>query len=176
MMTRNRLAVFILPIAIVACSWKKTPVPIIPETGSVALLVGEWSGDYSSAQSGRSGTITFDLASEKDTAFCDVVMIPRLQPIQVAGERSGNAVIRPQRTADPLKLRFIRLGENRVSGTLDPYLDPDCECRVTTTFIGVFTAPDTIEGTFTTRGVATDYSQSGGRWRVTRQKSPVTSP
>ena len=178
MMRFTKLAPVLLLSAVTACSWRKTPVTLIPETetGSVALLVGVWTGEYSSPQTGRSGTITFDLASEKDTAFCDVVMIPKFQPIQPVGDGTVKAIVRPQSSAEPLKVRFIKLGDRRVSGILDPYVDPECGCKVTTTFVGTITSGDTIEGTYTSIRTGLDNSGTGGRWRVTRQKPAATLP
>lgn len=171
MMRFPRFAVLLALPAVAACNWRKTPVTLIPETGSVALLVGVWSGEYSSPQTGRSGSITFDLASEKDTAFCDVVMIPKVQSMQNVSEGTDRAVVRPQPSNQPLKVRFIRLGDRRVSGILEPYFDPDCGCRVSTTFDGTVTSANTIEGTYTSRGGSIDNPQTGGRWKVTRQKT-----
>lgn len=175
-MRYTRVAALIVPVLLSACSWRRTPVPIASETGSTALLVGEWAGEYSSSQTGRSGSITFDLASEKDTAFCDVVMVPKIRSMQVVGDQSNRGIVRPQPPAEPLRIRFIRLGDNRISGTLDPYVDPDCMCRVTTTFEGRLTGPDTIGGSFSTRAAGSDYVATGGRWKVTRQKARTTSP
>lgn len=176
MMRFTKLAPVLLLVAVTACSWRKTPVTLIPETGSVALLVGVWTGEYSSLQTGRSGTITFDLASEKDTAFCDVVMTPKFQSIQTVGEGTANAIVRPQPFAAPLKIRFIKLGDRRVSGILDPYVDPECGCKVTTTFDGTVTNGDTIEGTYSSVSTGLNNAPTGGRWKVTRQKSVTTVP
>lgn len=171
MMRYAKILALAIPAVLSACSWRRTPVPIVAESGSAALLVGAWTGDYTSKQTGRSGTITFELASEKDTAFCDIVMIPKVQSIQIVGERGDRAIVRPQASAEPLKIRFIRLGEGRISGTLEPYVDPDCGCRVTTTFDGKFSGPDTIEGTFFSRAPGGESVPSGGSWKVTRQKA-----
>ena len=175
MMRATRLAALTLLLPLAGCGWRRTPVPIVSETGSVALLVGQWAGEYSSTQTGRTGSITFDLASEKDTAFCDVVMIPKPQSVQVVGDLTSGPVVRQPVLAEPLQIRFIRLGDNRISGTLEPYVDPDCGCRVTTTFSGKFNGDDTIEGTFTSRAAGPEYAQAGGRWKVTRQKTQTSA-
>jgi hypothetical protein len=158
-----------------ACAWKRTPVPVISDTGSTALLVGTWSGEYNSRETGRSGSITFDMASEKDTAYCDVVMVPKVaQTFNVAThDRAASSVVQPPSFSQPLRIRFIRLGERRVSGTLDPYTDPDCDCRVTTTFDGRITSANTIEGTYITTGAGARIS--GGTWKVNRQKATATT-
>lgn len=168
MMRATRIAALVLLTPLAACGWRRTPVPVVFESGSVALLVGEWAGEYSSTQTGRSGTITFDLASEKDTAFCDVFMIPKSGSGQTVGDFTAGPIVRHQTPTEPLKIRFIRLGDNRISGTLEPYVDPDCGCRVSTTFHGKFDGENTIEGTFESRGTRGEQLQSGGRWKVAR--------
>lgn len=158
---------FVLPVA--ACSWRRTPVPIYSETGSTALLVGAWSGEYSSSETGRRGSISFDLASETDTAFCDVTMVPFAGNAQM-GPIVQNDVPTAARTAvpQPLKIKFIRLGGNRISGILEPYNDPDCGCTVRTMFTGTVTGPNKIEGTYTTAASGL-YQPTKGRWTVERQ-------
>jgi hypothetical protein len=154
--------------ALTACAWKRTPVPVISDSGSSALLVGTWSGEYSSRETGRSGSITFEMASEKDTAYCDVVMVPKVHAFQtVAREQPAAQTMRPESLVQPLKIRFIRLGDGRVSGKLDPYLDPECNCQVNTTFEGTLNGANTIEGTFITSGTA--VQTSSGTWKVKRQ-------
>ena len=156
-------------LSAVACQWKRTPVPVISDTGSTGLLVGSWSGEYASKETGRSGTISFELASEKDTAYCDVVMLPAVQNLKVAVDPSSQTpAVRQAAPAEPLKIKFIRLGEGRITGTLEPYTDPDCACTVSTTFQGRFTGANTIEGTYLTTGRALDQPTTG-QWKVTRR-------
>lgn len=162
-------AVAAISLLAAGCGWRRTPVPVYSDTGSTALLVGTWSGEYGSRETGRSGSITFEMASEKDTAYCDVVMVPKVHAVQIATlDRPNAAIVRPEPNTPPLKIRFIRLGDGRVSGTLDPYMEPDCNCRVVTTFDGKITSANTIEGTYVTR--SSEFSQpSTGQWKVKRQ-------
>jgi hypothetical protein len=174
----NRAIVLTLALAAAGCGWRRTPVPVLSDTGSTALLVGNWAGEYSSKETGRVGSISFELASEKDTAYCDVVMVPRT-PVNATPAQANQAIqggARLQAAGQPLKIQFVRLGDKRVTGTLEPYTDPDCGCRVVTTFVGVFTSPNTIEGTYTTRGTDMLHQTTGGQWKVTRQKSAATLP
>ena len=165
-----------LALTLAGCGWRRTPVRLVSDTGSTGLLVGSWVGEYASTQTGRSGSISFELASEKDTAFCDVVMIPSVQSSRIGNITSSEGpIVRAIPASEPLKLRFIRLGEGRVTGTLEPYKDPDCGCFVTTTFEGKFSGTKTIEGTYVTTGTGF-HKESGGRWKVTRQTSTSTSP
>jgi len=173
-MRYTRAATVAALMALTACGWKRTPVPIISDNGSSALLVGTWSGEYSSRETGRSGSITFEMASEKDTAYCDVVMVPKLGTFQTgASEHPAARTMKPESLAQPLKIRFIRLGEGRVSGTLDSYLDPECNCQVNTAFEGRIVSADTIEGTFITRGVG--VQTSNGTWKVKRQAARAST-
>lgn len=177
MKTINRTIVLALVLAAAACSWRRTPVPVISDTGSTALLVGKWSGEYSSKETGRIGSISFDLASEKDTAYCDVVMIPKMPANTIANEE-GPAIqsARLSAAGQPLRIQFVRLGKGHVTGNLEPYRDPDCGCQVLTTFDGVFTGPNTIEGTFTTRGMEFFHQTSSGKWKVTRHTTAASIP
>lgn len=160
-----------------ACSWRRTPVPVISDAGPTAALVGDWAGEYSGRQTGRSGSITFQLASDKDTAYGDVTMIPRAQAVQVPSrDPSEVSTARPQNATEPLAIRFVRMEGGTVSGTLSPYKDPDCGCKVITIFTGKFTSPNTIEGKYTTRGTDFGHESAEGRWRVTRSASRATTP
>jgi len=161
-------------LSLTACSWRRTPVPIVSDAGSTALLVGSWSGDYFSPETGRRGSISFELESEKDTAYCDVTMAPFVGNARVgANIHSDVPVVTSQKTInEPLKIRFIRLGNQKISGTMEPYTDPDCGCIVTTTFIGSFATPNKIEGTYTTAGAGTQLAK--GQWSVKRQAVATT--
>jgi hypothetical protein len=82
--------------------------------------------------------------------------------------RGENAIPSQKAIGEALRIRFIRIGGNRISGTLEPYTDPDCGCTVTTTFIGSFAKTDKIEGTYTTVGNGL-FHPAKGKWSVTRQ-------
>src|SRR5260370_38709233 len=66
----------LLALALGACGASRSPVPLVGAASDVSALTGEWGGDYSSAESGRSGSITFTLRAAGDSAFGDVVMVP----------------------------------------------------------------------------------------------------
>jgi hypothetical protein len=167
----NITKVFILAVALssTACGWRRTPVPVISDTGSAALLVGTWEGGYNSTETGRSGSISFELASEKDTAWCDVTMIPAVQNLRISTEPGAQLPAgRQAPLPEPLKVRFIRLGGGLITGTLEPYVDPDCSCTVSTTFEARFSGGNKIEGTYTTTG-RDSRSSTNGKWKVTRK-------
>jgi hypothetical protein len=141
----------------------ENPAPVVPVGGTdMSVLVGKWVGEYSSTETGRSGSIVIEFKSGGKVARGDVLMQPK-----------GYSASAPQ-GADPLKsmpqvlqISFVNVEGGAVKGTMDPYVDPACACEVDTTFVGRITG-DTIEGTFSTTPVGKD-APTAGRWKVTRQ-------
>lgn len=152
------------------CATTSPPVPIEGTAAQISALAGHWEGEYESEATGRSGSIVFDLKAGEDHAHGDVVMIPRgsstaYRPApRPSGEGAG-----PAATAELLTIRFVRAEGETVSGTLDPYWDPDCSCEVTTTFVGAISG-DRIAGTFTSMRTAGRVS---GTWKATRRFAPI---
>lgn len=168
MLRIKSLSLAVVPLVLGACAASRTPVPVVGPSGDLAALVGEWAGDYSSSESGRSGSISFTLRTAQDTAFGDVVMIPTglgrpLQPWQQPNV-AGSAAPVPH--ASVLTIRFVRVQAGHVSGTLDPYADPQTGDRLLTTFTGDLSGK-TISGTYTTR-LPSGETQTG-RWSVERR-------
>jgi hypothetical protein len=116
----------------------------------VTQLAGRWEGTYSGRESGRTGTVFFDLVAGFHSAEGKVVM---------------NAA--DPAAARELKLKFIEVEGRKLSGTIAPYTDPTCNCMVETTFVGGLKGR-TMEGTFTTRPVGGSAEQ-GGTWTATRK-------
>ena len=161
-----------LTLAVSACSSSSAsqsgssvdnPAPIVPVGGNdTSALVGKWIGDYSSTETGRSGSIILEFKSGGKVARGDILMQPK-----------GYSATAPQ-GADPLKtmpqvlqISFVNVEGGAVKGTIDPYVDPGCDCQVDTTFVGKITG-DTIEGTFSTTPSG-QGAPTAGRWKVTRQ-------
>jgi hypothetical protein len=154
-------------LLLAACAARQTPVPVVGTARDVATLAGEWVGDYSSSESGRSGSITFTLRAAGDSAFGDVVMIPvgwgrPLVPWR--GQNTPDAAARPQ--SEVLTINFVRVEQGLVSGTLLPYADPQTGERLVTTFGGELKG-STITGTYTTH-LPSGQTQTG-RWTVQRK-------
>jgi hypothetical protein len=122
-------------------------------------LVGEWHGEYNNPEAGRSGTIAFTLRAGESSASGKVVMIPGKADSLASAAAMARSVI---------NIKFMRKEGNKVTGTLDPYRDPQCDCTVATNFEGTFTDARTIEGTFTTVPSRTGSNVTGGKWKVTR--------
>jgi hypothetical protein len=172
MKTSMRLVTLIAAALLTACASRPTPVPVMGLTSDLNALVGEWSGDYSNPETGRSGSIAFSLKAGKDTAVGSVVMVPGDNRQQIT---MGAPVDRPAvRTSvaagssEVLTIRFVRMEGSHLVGTLDTYRDPDCGCELTTTFHGQFTDAGTITGTFTSTGSTVGHLPSSGRWTVKR--------
>jgi hypothetical protein len=155
-----------------ACASKPTPVPVTGDSGDRASLAGKWVGEYSSPSTGRSGSIVFNLSPSGDAANGDVVMIPRgydkaLQPYNIVSTASG-AGVQSRTPSQVLTIKLVRVSGDTVSGVLDAYRDPECDCPVQTTFVGRV-GDDTIQGTFSTSGRQSAGPQTG-TWRVKRAR------
>lgn len=156
-----------LLLLLAACATSQTPVPVIGPAGDVGALAGEWVGEYSSAASGRSGSISFTLRAHGDSAFGDVVMIPAAWGRPLApwrGETAAAPAGRPH--PEVLTINFVRVQRAHVNGTLAPYADPETGARLVTAFVGELSG-NTIEGTYTTR-LPSGETQTG-RWKVERK-------
>ena len=158
---------FVLPFALAACGASRSPVPVVGTSSDLSALAGDWAGDYNSTESGRSGSISFTLRAATDSAFGEVTMIPvglgrPLQPWRGEGV-TGVGQVAPSTV---LTIRFVRVEAGRVSGTLDPYADPQNGQRLLTTFSGELKG-NTIAGSYTTH-LPSGETQTG-RWTVQRR-------
>jgi len=155
--------------SVMACASHPPSTEVSASDFDLNPLVGQWRGDYSSAQTGRKGTIAFTLRAGEAAASGNIIMIPRPDSSLTPAERELlTNVAAPGRAV--LKIHFVRKEGGNLNGTLDPYSDPDCNCPVTTTFQGSFRDARTIEGTFSTVPSQPGRSVTGGTWRVTRVK------
>lgn len=160
-----RPAALIVVALLLACGGAQTPVPMVGASADISQLAGEWFGEYSSVESGRSGSIVFKLVAGTDSASGDVFMTPQW------AMRQGNAAApsTPQPSTTPaLTIRFVRVTGGQVSGALAPYTDPTCGCTLHTTFVGRLQS-DTLEGAYTSLHEQTREIQKG-RWRVVRKQ------
>jgi len=156
-----------LTILVGACAASQAPVPMVGTAGDVAALSGQWSGEYSSAASGRSGSISFTLRAAGDSATGDVVMVPTGLGRPLAPWRGETAGAQPAPAGpEVLTINFVRVQGGHVSGTLAPYAEPGTGARLITTFVGELSG-NTIDGTYTTR-LPSGETQTG-RWRVQRR-------
>ena len=150
----------ILGLTLCACATTQLKVPV---AGDAAALAGKWEGEFRSADGMRAGTIMFDLRAGKDTAYGDVLMVPRDWSIQHNPSDERRA---PHSHPELLAISFVRVSGNFVRGTLEPYRDPICGCRMHTVFDGEVKG-NVIEGTYQTFHVDT-RDRRDGSWSVRR--------
>jgi hypothetical protein len=132
-------------LSLSACGGSSSQVPVKGTDSQVVSLAGDWEGEYKGEESGRTGPIKFTLTVGRHTAEGTVVM-------------GGQT---------PLQIKFVELeGGGGVSGTIEPYTDPSCNCMVETEFSGQ-RINERIDGTFTTKMVETGATQRG-TWGVAR--------
>ncbi len=157
-----------LVLAISACAMNPAPVPVVGDSWGIQDLAGEWRGEYEGRSTNRTGSIVFRLAVGHDTATGDVVMAPRLRSFVHRDNQ-----VRPVPPADlpqTLVIRFVLVEDNQVSGTIEPYRSPDCECLLNTSFTGVRRG-DRIEGTYVTQHRECDMRPEHGVWWAQREAS-----
>ena len=165
---RAALFAHLVLLSLWACAPSPSRVPVLAESHELHTLVGSWSGTYFSA-SGSSGSITFVLAAQSDTAFGEVIMfderkhrtfVPNAPPFSEEDQLAHKQV---------LPIRFVRVIGNRISGELASHVDAVSGCVMTTLFEGQLT-PDEMSGTFISRFVGSLETRSG-TWRVRREKT-----
>ena len=155
-----RFPIFFVLVAAAGCKATVTPVPV---QGTVDQLVGEWSGDYYSTETGRRGSILFRLEAGKDTANGDVLLTPEVN------------YTAPPKTDEPwwktssqvLRISFVRCDVDEVSGWMQPYLDPETGELTSAEFTGSIRR-DTLRGRYVAIGEATK-KRTTGTWTVVRQ-------
>jgi hypothetical protein len=148
-----------------ACVGPSLPVPV---RGSVEPLVGHWVGEYSSSETGRSGSIVFTLEAGRDTASGDVLMVPaNVEMSSPTAKIDDPGYRRPQ----VIKISFVRCEGNEVTGWLEPYPDPDTGEKLSTTFDGTIKG-DRLQGQFVSYSEVTGQRRVG-KWVVDRKKTPA---
>ena len=164
----RRLMSCFAAIALAGCALNPAPVPVRGDAWGIADLAGEWVGEYESPDTRRSGSIHFTLAAGRDTAFGDVIMVPGMTSRQYMDDPDVFPRRRPLRS-DPtaLFIRFVNVEGNRVSGAIEPYPSPDCECTLHTIFTGLRRG-NRIEGTFLTRHEKGGAKTESGSWWASR--------
>lgn len=153
------------------CALRAPKTEVTADDFDLTPLVGQWSGEYNSKSTGRAGDISFVLRAGEVSADGRIEMVAREpENVIVPTDRPmvNGRVTTPVRRL--LTIHFVRKEGSRVIGLVDPYIDPDCACRVTTTFEGAFTDGHTIEGTYNTISSELAHIPTGGQWKVTRAK------
>lgn len=166
------IAILVLvALSAAACETQRAAIPIVANPEQRSALVGEWHGRYESPSTKRSGSIVFFLVAGEDHAHGDVLMIPAGSSEPYRPSAGSAEAVALRRGPQLLTIRFIRAKEGRISGSLDPYWDPDCDCEVQTSFVGEVKS-DRIVGTFTAVSGRPGVGRSTGWWEVRRKKPP----
>jgi hypothetical protein len=163
-MRRTLLGGLAVALAVGCRTVPQMPVQLQGDPTSIAWLAGSWSGQYWGGAGGRGGSLSFLLRSGTDSLYGDVTMLdPHGQQLRPADPTDVHAlhVHSPQQ----LRIDVIRVQADSIRGVLEPYVAPDCECTVTTTFTGRV-AGDRITGSFQSR--AGGRVRAEGSWEMTR--------
>lgn len=132
-------------VFLAACGGGASEVAIKGNDVELASLAGDWTGNYKGTESGREGPVTFSLQVGSHTADGTVLM-------------GGTS---------PLKISFVALAHGQISGKIDPYTDPSCQCQVQTEFTGTRDHNE-ISGDFKTTVIGKPIEQHGV-WNVKRK-------
>ena len=163
-MRRALFGGFAVALAVGCRTVPQMPVQLQGDPTSIAWLAGSWTGSYWGGAGGRGGSLSFALRSGTDSLYGDVTMVdPHGQMLRAADPMDVHAlhVHSPQQ----LRIDVVRIEADSIRGVLEPYVAPDCECIVTTTFTGRVTG-DRITGGFETR--AGGRVRAEGSWEMKR--------
>src|SRR5215470_1710266 len=139
MVDRRTLSALFIAAALAGGCASQNPAPPVPVEGAdVSALAGHWVGEYSSTETGRSGSIVFELRSGDKVAHGDVLMKPKEGAPTADDPMHGAPQI--------LNINFVNATGGTLRGTMDPYRDPACNCQLVTTLTGRRTG-GTSEGT-----------------------------
>ena len=155
-------------VSAAACSSNKNPAPPVPVEGAkksdLKALAGKWSGEYTSVDTGRTGSIVFEFKEGGAEGYGDVLMWP-------VGSKAPNQSAEQALNTMPqvLEINSVRTEGGYVTGAMNTYTDPSCSCEVRTTFSGSIDG-DIIVGEFTTERWDKTGKPTKGKWKVTRER------
>jgi hypothetical protein len=138
------MKLFVVIVLLAACGGSQKDVAVKGQDSELIKIAGDWEGEYQGRDSGRKGPVKFSLQLGRHTAEGEVFM---------GGET-------------PLKIQFIEIEGGQLKGTIAPYMDPNCACEVSTSFLGTL-QNDSVSGTFETSVQGTTQV---GTWSVRRKK------
>jgi len=173
-MRRFAVALSVIAVGVSGCSSSPPPGPSVAMEGtksSLSQLVGRWEGEYSSVQTGRSGSIVFEFKKGETQGHGDVLMWPKGSKAPIAPSPTGQLSEEQLRTMPQmLAISFVEATGGYLTGTMDPYIDPDCQCEVRTTFAGSIDG-DQIVGQFTIERWDKKGTPAKGTFKAQRKKT-----
>jgi hypothetical protein len=150
------------------CALREPAIELSAADSDLNPLVGKWRGEYLSQETGRTGDISFTLKSGESEASGAVVMSPRTDVTNtVSADRPMVLGVINGTPSRVLTIHFVRKEGREDIGVLDPYVSPDCACKVTTRFQGALVNWRTIEGIYVTSSSDIAYTPTHGSWKVT---------
>ena len=160
----SRAAGLLMLGLVAGCTWmshQPAAVAVQGHSRDIRRLAGSWRGEFHS-QTGRVGSIFFDLRADSDTAYGNATF-NRVVPVPACTDMS-----RPQEISSvvlPVVLRFgaLAISDGSIGGSLQPYRDPDLSCWMDTWFEGRL-MQDTLRGSFFSRRTDTDTVRAGTWW------------
>ena len=144
----TRMAAFMLVAALVtACG---SSIPVKGNTTEVMSIAGHWVGEFKENDSERHGKVVFDLETGRHTGEGKVTAFNDLAETQ----------------SQTLEIKFLKVAGDAVTGTIAPYIEPRCNCKVKTEFSGALTE-DAIIGSYV---MASEDGavERRGEWSATR--------
>jgi len=161
---RKHTAAVILGLtALAACTYRPSFFPMHGRIDDRSRLAGEWLGEFTSAHPERSGSIAFQFEPGRDSASGEVSVQTSFVGQRIRYQEQGSYLRASAATI--LRIRYVRASESTVEGVLEPYRDPECDCMVTTTFLGIVRG-DSIIGEYVSRG---RWTTRQGAWRMGRR-------
>jgi hypothetical protein len=150
------------------CSLAMRPVPVSASHIQWQTLAGEWRGTYRMDGYDRHGTIAFKLVAIEEQASGEVLMIPERTgwPYTMNQPMQGPPNARVERRTELLTIQFVEAADGALSGTMDPYWDPDRHCTAHASFTGLVDG-DSVSGEVTSV-CQNDVRVLHGRWRARR--------
>lgn len=137
-----------------------TPIAINSDEAGMKALTGKWIGEYSSKDNTRYGYLSLSLAGQKEKAIGEITMISKSSEAESQTQSPSKDV-----SKEALTITFVEAAQNKISGTVVPFFNPQYNSIVHTVFLGMRHDGDVLEGTFTstiekTGGIYT------GIWKV----------
>lgn len=161
----NRIVLMLLTISAMACVSLPRPISVANRPTDALLLEGEWSGEFSSDDGVRGGSLTLALQVRDDTARGPAI----LKPVTYSAARAGASV--PMRAEEGTTVNspmyFVSVTDGVVAGVIPSFFDADRLAVIQMTFVGRLRSWNVIEGTYVTLGTNLRV-QERGTWRVVR--------
>jgi hypothetical protein len=169
------LGITALAVLGAGCSFAMRPVQVDASFADWEALAGDWRGGYAITGRDRHGVIEFRLKTLEREASGDVLMISDRSALPVTGMPPKDGFPRrPPDASQLLAIRFVAADRGMIRGTMEPYWDPDRECRAWATFLGSADG-DVVTGSFIS--VCDDRSRILlGRWWGARRRATHAAP